>query len=68
MHFVLSVEIDWDGTGWIKGNVGQTGFYRVNYEQLQWDQLTNQLEKDHTVSEVDFTQLTDVFVVFGKSL
>lgn len=44
---MTSVEIDWDGTGWILGNVGQTGFYRVNYEQPQWDQLINQLEKNH---------------------
>lgn len=44
---MTSVEIDWDGTGWILGNVGQTGYYRVNYEQPQWDQLINQLDKNH---------------------
>ena len=47
--FILLVEIAWDGSGWIKGNAGQTGFYRINYEQKQWDQLTNQLENDHEV-------------------
>ena len=47
---LIVVEIDWDGTGWLKGNAGRTGFYRVNYEQQQWDQLTSQLEQDHTVS------------------
>ena len=44
------------------GNVGQTGFYRVNYEQPQWDQLTNQLDQDHMVSKLDFTELMDVLV------
>jgi len=44
---LTKVEIDWDGTGWIKGNGGQTGFYRVNYEPPQWDQLINQLDKNH---------------------
>ncbi|XP_078360659.1 glutamyl aminopeptidase-like isoform X2 [Oculina patagonica] len=51
---MTSVEIDWDGTGWIKGNGGQTGFYRINYEQSQWDQLRGQLETEHTK-----LQLTD---------
>ncbi|KAJ7382214.1 hypothetical protein OS493_036247 [Desmophyllum pertusum] len=49
---MTSVEIAWDGSGWIKGNAGQTGFYRINYEQKQWDQLTNQLENDHEKFEV----------------
>ncbi|KAJ7394007.1 hypothetical protein OS493_003679 [Desmophyllum pertusum] len=49
---MTSVEIDWDGNGWLKGNVGQTGFYRVNYEHKQWDQLTSQLENGHTVFEI----------------
>ena len=47
--FLLSVEIEWDGNGWLKGNGGQTGFYRVNYQQQQWDQLTTQLDSDHKV-------------------
>jgi len=45
----FSVEIEWDGTGWLKGNAGQTGFYRVNYEQQQWDQLTDQMDTNHKV-------------------
>lgn len=50
--FMFSVEITWDGIGWIKGNVGQTGFYRVNYEQAQWSALTNQMDTDYTVSNL----------------
>ena len=40
----FSVEVNWDGKGWIKGNVGQTGFYRVNYEESNWDALAEQLQ------------------------
>lgn len=49
---MFSVEITWDGIGWMKGNVGQTGFYRVNYEQAQWSALTNQMDTDYTVSNL----------------
>ncbi|XP_031557066.1 glutamyl aminopeptidase-like [Actinia tenebrosa] len=41
-------EITWDGVGWIKGNVDQTGFYRVNYDAKTWKGLTEQLEHIHT--------------------
>lgn len=44
---LTSVEIEWNGRGWLKGNGGQTGFYRVNYEQMQWDQMAKQLGADH---------------------
>lgn len=43
------VELKWDGNGWIKGNVGQTGFYRVNYEEKNWDALAEQLQYYHKV-------------------
>jgi len=49
VSFSFPAEIDWDGAGWLKGNAGQAGFYRVNYEQQQWDELTNQLDADHKV-------------------
>lgn len=49
---MTSVEITWDGIGWMKGNVGQTGFYRVNYEQAQWSALTNQMDTDYTKFDV----------------
>lgn len=47
-----SVEISWDGSGWLKGNVGQTGFYRINYPQQQWKQLTGQMNIDHLEFQV----------------
>lgn len=34
---------------WLKANVGEVGFYRVNYEEEQWTALTEQLNSDHSV-------------------
>lgn len=41
--------ISWNRSGWIKGNVGQKGFYRVNYDDTNWDALANALKTDHKV-------------------
>ncbi|KAH7944782.1 hypothetical protein HPB49_000620 [Dermacentor silvarum] len=32
---------------WIKANVNQTGFYRVNYDASNWVALMGQLQRDH---------------------
>lgn len=39
----------WNRSGWIKGNVGQKGFYRVNYDDINWDVLVNVLKIDYKV-------------------
>lgn len=49
MRTFFSVEISWDGNGWIKGNIGQTGFYRVNYDDNNWNILVTQLKHNHKV-------------------
>ena len=46
---VFLVEISWDGSGWIKGNIGQTGFYRVNYDKGTWTEIAFQLKVNHKV-------------------
>ncbi|XP_064472131.1 glutamyl aminopeptidase-like isoform X2 [Ornithodoros turicata] len=44
------VQIPFDGTAkWIKANTNQTGFYRVNYENSNWEALIEQLNTDHEV-------------------
>lgn len=46
--------------GWIKLNVGQKGYYRVNYEDSMWATIAAQLESNMTVfSEVDRSNLLD---------
>ena len=37
-------------TDWFIVNVQQYGYYRVNYDQNNWDALISQLNNDHTVS------------------
>ena len=46
---MYAVSLNWDGNGWIKGNIGQTGFYRVNYEEKNWDMLAEQLKNNYKV-------------------
>ena len=38
------------GTDWIKFNVGQYGFYRVNYPESEWAQFAQLLMKSHEVN------------------
>ncbi len=38
---------------WIKGNPGQYGFYRVNYDAQGWKDLTSQMKIHHKVSAIN---------------
>ncbi|PFX22359.1 Glutamyl aminopeptidase [Stylophora pistillata] len=53
--------IAWSKTsGWIKANVDQIGYYRVNYDIDNWKALYNQLNTDHTlISAADRSGLID---------
>lgn len=44
--FSVTFEVDPEVI-WIKANVNQSGYYRVNYSAKLWDALINQLQKDH---------------------
>ncbi|XP_028406137.1 endoplasmic reticulum aminopeptidase 1-like [Dendronephthya gigantea] len=47
-------------SGWIKANVGHMGLYRVNYDQDNWEMLSNQLSHNHkALSSVDRSGLLD---------
>ena len=50
LPLLTSENITWDGSGWIKGNVGQKGFYRVNYDDKNWEALANAFKVDHKVT------------------
>lgn len=52
-----SEKITWDGLGWIKGNVGQKGFYRVNYDDKNWDALASAFKTNHKVKHVSLESL-----------
>ncbi|XP_050424604.1 endoplasmic reticulum aminopeptidase 1-like [Adelges cooleyi] len=45
---------------WLKANVNQSGFYRVNYDNGLWDELIGQLKLNHEVfSAADRASLVD---------
>lgn len=44
------VSPDATGNSWIKMNAGQSGYYRVNYDEGNWNNLKKQLNSDHTVN------------------
>lgn len=45
---------------WIKANVNQSGYYRVNYDQRLWDAIITQLMSKHTAfSPADRASLLD---------
>ncbi len=48
------------GTEWVKFNVGQYGFYRVNYPLEEWENLAQLLINDHTI----FSNLHQRFSIF----
>ncbi|KAL1122590.1 hypothetical protein AAG570_002920 [Ranatra chinensis] len=55
----VKFEIDASAT-WLKGNVNQTGFYRVNYDDKTWDALITALKRNYTVfSPADRASLID---------
>ncbi|XP_075550023.1 endoplasmic reticulum aminopeptidase 1-like isoform X2 [Dermacentor variabilis] len=43
----LDVSLGESVPSWIKANVNQTGFYRVNYDAPNWAALMGQLQRDH---------------------
>ena len=47
----VSAVISLGGTNvkWIKVNVNQTGYYRVNYTMDMWRSLSHQLQQNHLV-------------------
>lgn len=45
---------------WIKANVNQSGFYRVNYDESMWAAIIEALHKNHSVfSPADRAGLID---------
>ena len=50
MYYFISALVNVpSGTQWVKFNVGQFGYYRVNYPLEEWLNFANVLQNDHTV-------------------
>ena len=63
------VEVQWPTSGWIKANVNQTGFYRVNYEEENWRRIIQHLKDNPQSNKVhslacacNYVCVTAVFV------
>ncbi|KAK2145083.1 hypothetical protein LSH36_704g02028 [Paralvinella palmiformis] len=56
------------GARWILGNIGQYGYYRVNYDNNNWVALISQLNNNHTVIPVkNRAQIIDDAINLGRS-
>ena len=55
------------GVEWILGNVKERFYYRVNYDQDNWDALANTLENEHaTIDRQNRAQLIDDSFNLGR--
>ena len=43
--FCIAAAVQWPQGGWIKANMDQTGFYRVNYEEANWLEIISYLKR-----------------------
>ena len=57
--FFSAFEVEFPAdVNWIKANLNNTGFYRVNYPKHMWDGLILQLTREHTIfSTADRAQM-----------
>ena len=47
-------------TGWYIFNIREVGYYRVNYDEQNWNLITNQLISDHTgIGTMNRAQIMD---------
>ena len=44
MVYPLAAPVQWPSGGWIKANINQTAFYRVNYEVENWLEIGKYLK------------------------
>ena len=52
--------VDVPNDGWVIANLQETGFYRVNYDQRNWELLVNQLLTNHSeIHAINRAQILD---------
>lgn len=53
---------------WLIGNLKHSGFYRVNYDQENWNLLINQLKQNYTlIDPINRAQLLDDSFNLGRA-
>ena len=50
----------------IKGNAGQFGFYRVNYDDEGWKDIINLMNKSHKVLQINIELNLSFAVIFNS--
>ena len=57
-----------NSTEWVVGNLHHSGFYRVNYDQQNWQLLIQQLNNDHKkIHEINRATLIDDSFNLGRA-
>lgn len=49
LHLETFEEMKVSGVDWVLANLNITGYYRVNYDQANWDRLLTALSTNHKV-------------------
>lgn len=53
------------GADWVLANLNVVGYYRVNYDQANWNRLLNVLSDNHLVRNYFLVHVTIFFATFG---
>ncbi len=61
------------GDEWVLANINVTGYYRVNYDDKNWERLLNVLQTSRQVRRVTFIKLEgdiveDIWICFSFSI
>ncbi len=57
-----------DNSSWIIANIKHAGFYRVNYDTNNWNELIKQLNNDHQViNNINRAELLDDSFNLGRA-
>lgn len=68
IQLVINNDEDLDNQTWFIGNVKHSGFYRVNYDENNWNLLIEQLLFDHTqIDAINRAQLLDDSFNLGRA-
>lgn len=62
------IDVPNSSDGWLIGNLKHSGFYRVNYDQENWNRIINQLIQNHNeINSINRAQILDDTFNLGKA-